>query len=337
MFFTATIIATLLTTSGPQQPPRDRARPAPPAPGAVVARDTAALEAELAAKIAASPATLALYYQLAKLQERRGAFSEAETTLLRALEAAPSDRDAAVVLAGFYNQRGRFEQAIAVLQRLAQADPANPEPYRLIASYSLEKISKDAALAPTEQLTYIMEGVSAADRALGVDADHAPTLIVKNNLLQQRAARETDPVQKQQLLADAAALRNRANQINDRRPPGQPASNASSPRPPMGPAGVPGEMAPVRVGGNIRTPSKVRDVKPIYPPEAQLAGIAGIIIIEATIAVDGRVSDAKVLRSIPLLDQAALDAVRQWEYTPTYLNGVPVPVIMTVTVNFSLQ
>jgi len=61
------------------------------------------------------------------------------------------------------------------------------------------------------------------------------------------------------------------------------------------------------------------------------------VIIEATIGVDGRVLDAKVLRSIPLLDAAALEAVKQWVYTPTTLNGQPVPVIMTVTVNFTLQ
>jgi len=59
--------------------------------------------------------------------------------------------------------------------------------------------------------------------------------------------------------------------------------------------------------------------------------------LEITIGPDGKVSDARVLRSIPLLDQAALDAVRQWVFTPTLLNGVPVPVIMTVTVNFTLQ
>ncbi len=57
------------------------------------------------------------------------------------------------------------------------------------------------------------------------------------------------------------------------------------------------------------------------------------MILEALIGVDGRVADAKVLRSVPLLDQAALDAVRQWEYTPTLLNGAPVPVVMTVTVH----
>jgi protein TonB len=93
----------------------------------------------------------------------------------------------------------------------------------------------------------------------------------------------------------------------------------------------------VRVGGNIKTPTKTRDVKPVYPPIAQSARVQGVVIIEATIGPDGRVKDAKVLRSIPLLDQAALDAVKQWQFTPTLLNGVPVPVIMTVTVNFTLQ
>ena len=63
----------------------------------------------------------------------------------------------------------------------------------------------------------------------------------------------------------------------------------------------------------------------------------GVVILEATIGTDGHVTDVKILRSIPLLDAAALDAVKQWEYTPTTLNGQPVPVIMTVTVNFTLQ
>ena len=84
-------------------------------------------------------------------------------------------------------------------------------------------------------------------------------------------------------------------------------------------------------------PQKTRDVRPTYPPIAQSARVQGIVIIEATIGPDGRVKDAKILRSIPLLDQAALDAVKQWTFTPTLLNGVPVPVIMTVTVNFTLQ
>jgi protein TonB len=95
--------------------------------------------------------------------------------------------------------------------------------------------------------------------------------------------------------------------------------------------------APVRVGGAIRQPTQIKKVNPIYPPIAQSARVQGVVIIEAIIGLDGRVQEAKVLRSIPLLDAAALDAVKQWQYTPTLLNGVPVPVIMTVTVNFTLQ
>ncbi len=94
---------------------------------------------------------------------------------------------------------------------------------------------------------------------------------------------------------------------------------------------------PVHVGGIIRQPQKTRNVDPVYPQMAQAARIQGIVIIEATIGADGRVINARLLRSLPMLDQAAIDAVRQWEFTPTLLNGVPVPVIMTVTVNFTLR
>jgi len=96
-------------------------------------------------------------------------------------------------------------------------------------------------------------------------------------------------------------------------------------------------MAPLRVGGNISPPTKIRDVRPEYPPVAFDAGVMGVVIVEVTVDGKGLVVNTKVLRSVPLLDQAALDAVKQWQFTPTLLNGSPVPVIMTVTVNFTLQ
>ena len=95
------------------------------------------------------------------------------------------------------------------------------------------------------------------------------------------------------------------------------------------------KIATVRVGGQIKPPTKIKDVRPVYPAIAQSAGVTGSVTIEATIGEDGKVSDAKVVRSVALLDQAALDAVRQWEYMPTLLNGVPVPVLTTITVNFT--
>jgi protein TonB len=97
------------------------------------------------------------------------------------------------------------------------------------------------------------------------------------------------------------------------------------------------DRAPVPVGGNIQPPTKVKDAAPIYPAIARSARVEGLVIIQATISPTGKVQDVKILRSIPLLDAAAIDAVRQWEYTPTRLNGTPVAVVMTVTVNFRLQ
>jgi protein TonB len=99
----------------------------------------------------------------------------------------------------------------------------------------------------------------------------------------------------------------------------------------------PVEQQPVRAGGDIEFPVKLRGAPPVYPAIARAAGVQGTVILEATIDVDGSVRDVKVLRSIPLLDQAAIDAVRQWQYSATRLNGVPVPVIMTVTVTFTLS
>lgn len=95
-------------------------------------------------------------------------------------------------------------------------------------------------------------------------------------------------------------------------------------------------VEPVIPGGHIKPPTRIKDVLPIYPEIARSARVEGVVIIQAIIGVDGRVQSAKVLRSKPLLDQAALEAVRAWEYTPTLLNGRPVPVMMTVTVQFKL-
>ncbi len=77
--------------------------------------------------------------------------------------------------------------------------------------------------------------------------------------------------------------------------------------------------------------------KPVYPKEAQDARVQGVVIFELLVGPDGKVKDTRVLRSIPMLDKAAEEAVRQWEFTPTLLNGNAISIIMTVTVNFTLQ
>jgi periplasmic protein TonB len=95
--------------------------------------------------------------------------------------------------------------------------------------------------------------------------------------------------------------------------------------------------APVRAVGEVRPPKLVRRIEPDYPEIARQARVEGIVVLEATTDAYGRVMDVRVLRSIPLLDQAAVDAVRQWVYEPLIINGRPRPVTFTVTVRFVLK
>jgi protein TonB len=107
--------------------------------------------------------------------------------------------------------------------------------------------------------------------------------------------------------------------------------------PPPPPPPLPREVAPMRLHLGIAAPVKVVDVAPKYPAIAQSAHIEGVVILEVVIDARGHVESVQVLRSIPLLDQAAIDAVHQWRFTPARLNGDAVPVVMTVTVNFTLR
>jgi protein TonB len=109
--------------------------------------------------------------------------------------------------------------------------------------------------------------------------------------------------------------------------------NAPPPPPPPPPAPP---QAPRRIGGDIRPPVLVHRVEPTYPELAAKARVEGTVILEAIIDEDGTVQSLKVLRSVPLLDKAAVAAVEQWTYSPVILNGSPVRVILTVTVSFKI-
>jgi protein TonB len=119
------------------------------------------------------------------------------------------------------------------------------------------------------------------------------------------------------------------------------------PTPPLARGGgAPGSPAPsewaaaagaVRIGGRVRPPMKTKNVPPVYPLAAQVERVAGLVILEVIIGTDGKVREGRVTRSVAFLDEAAIEAVRQWEYTPTELDGKPVPVVMTVTVSFNLD
>lgn len=113
-------------------------------------------------------------------------------------------------------------------------------------------------------------------------------------------------------------------------------SGAILPGPPDVGEGGGGDPAPRRAGRDVTPPAKLGGNPPLYPELAKRARIEGDVVIECTIAPSGRVVDVVVTQSIPLLDEAALDAVRTWRYRPTLVDGVPVPVLMTVTVRFRI-
>ncbi len=262
------------------------------------------------------------------MQENRGAYDEAEATLQHARLAEPKNIGVVQALAGFYNRQGHFDRAIEMLESAEQLDPTDPAAPQIVATFYWEKAYKDHKLLPAEQLQYVMKGIAATDRALALKSDYADALTYKNLLLRMRANLETDPVLKQQFLAEADTLRNRAIELNKQRT----AINSSDSGVPLPPPPPPPPPPPAE---GMRQPTKIKDVRPVYPPEALAARIQGVVIVEVSLDTEGHVRGARILRSIPELDEAALTAVRQWEFTPAVSYGTPVPVNMTVTVNFS--
>lgn len=110
--------------------------------------------------------------------------------------------------------------------------------------------------------------------------------------------------------------------------------------PPAPPQPLPEPPPPpkiVRVGQGVREPVRIAGAPPQYPTVAREARVQGTVILEAVINERGRIERVRVLKSQPLLDGAAISAVENWRYTPTLLNGVPVSVLMTITINFTLQ
>ena len=107
------------------------------------------------------------------------------------------------------------------------------------------------------------------------------------------------------------------------------------PPPPPPPPAAP--KGPVRIGGQLTAPALLKRIEPVYPEMASAAQLTGLVILEATVGTDGCVDSVRVLRSRhPFLDKAAVEALKQWQYSPLVLNGIATPFVLTVTFNFSV-
>jgi TonB family protein len=110
----------------------------------------------------------------------------------------------------------------------------------------------------------------------------------------------------------------------------------SSVGPEAPPPPLPVKRDSIRIGSNVQESKLIRKVEPIYPELAKKARVQGKVTLKITVDQEGNVTDASVIEGHPLLDDAAISAVRQWKYSPTFLNGKPVPVMATVTILFNL-
>jgi Ca-activated chloride channel homolog len=110
-------------------------------------------------------------------------------------------------------------------------------------------------------------------------------------------------------------------------------STVQAPPPPPSPV----RREPIRIGGNIQESKLIRKVDPVYPELAKQARVSGTVSLELTVDEEGNVSDARVRNGHVLLNQAAIDAVKQWKYSPTILNGMPIPVLAAANVEFKLD
>lgn len=222
--------------------------------------------------------------------------------------------------------------AAVVQDQAPPRDPIGADAHVRRAQEFWEKATKDTSLTPAQKLDTVLKGIAAADRALATNPYHRDALIWKTSLLRLQAL-DAEPAQREVLIKDAELLRKIALALSE---PQQSGGNVMEFMP-REYKQVVDQLMPVRLGGDIKPPKKVYDVKPAYPPMAQVERVQGVVIVEAVLDSSGRVAAARVLRSIPLLDDAALEAVRQWQFEPPLVDGQPRAVLMTTTVNFKLQ
>jgi TonB family protein len=240
-------------------------------------------------------------------------------------------------------ERAAFDRKAADLEQAAAQQPGNAQAQHLVGTFYYEK-SRDVALSPEERRAYIDRGIAAEDRALGADSEYVEALVYKNILLRTRATMESDPGAQAALVREADALRNRALELSQAQrgkaiPEGTVVS-AGVPPPPPPPPPPGGVSEPVKwvyaettVTATAGAPVKTKDVRPIFAPMVIASGYKGEVVLDANVDTRGKVTQVRVVKSQPMLTQAAIDAVRQWEFDPA-----TVPAggsLITVTANFT--
>jgi len=277
----------------------------------------------------------------------------AQSHFLRALDLEPSNKVALASLASLALNQKKWDEAQQWYEKLTASDPNNADAWysmgfiawsRWYPAYAKARASlgmrpeepgpiKDGGIRADLQGRYgavLESGLRALEKALEINPQYDDAMAYMNLLIRERAdLRDTAEEYKRDVaIADdwvmkaLATKKAKAEQRN---------ANVLTPPPP-----APAPPSRIRIAGNVVEAQRRRDVAPVYPDLARQAGVQGEVRLDVVIDKQGRVSSIRVISGHPLLIPAALDAVKQWEYKPTLLNGQPVEVATEVSVPFVL-
>ena len=263
----------------------------------------------------------------------------AEVEFKRVLNADPNNQMALTSLASLAFNQSRLDEARDWSLRQAAPDPQDKGPHYMIAVIDWRKVNP-ALTAARERLgmrppdpgplsnpelrrelqagllPMVDEGIAQLEEALRIDPQYGDAMTYMNLLIRQRAdLRDT----REEYMSDIAAADAWVQKTIETRQQMQ----AARPTPDQ-----------VRIGTKVQEPNLILRIAPAYPDAARNAGIRGAVRINVIVDKAGRVAQMTLVSGHPLLVQAAMDAVRQWQYKPTLLNGQPIEVVAQVEVNF---
>jgi predicted Zn-dependent protease len=171
------------------------------------------------------------YFVLAQIYEDAGAYDLAEDALTQARQARPDSADVYMRLAGFHSRQGNFPSVVEALEARIGQEPQNPEAYHTLSQYYWDEVFSNFRLDDDQRLEYVLAGIAASDQAISLNNNYAEALIFKNLLLRRQALLVDDFGEAQALIAEADALQQRAEELQQIQRGGGPGPQAAAGQP----------------------------------------------------------------------------------------------------------
>jgi len=301
------------------------------------------------ARLYLATALMSQYIPGAQSPENLELARQAEAEFRRVLDAQPNNTTALASLASLTFQQAKLADSASWYEKLIAADPQNKEAYYSLGVIDWQKwypawmrARSDLGMRPEQpgpltdtavrqrlkqQYSATIEhGISNLENALHLDPQYEDAMTYMNLLIRERADLADSPEQYRREIKEADEWVQKALDTKKAKAAAQ-GIIVPYPEP------LPGMVQRIRVGQNVQAANLIHKVDPVCPADARVQGTVRLKVITDR---DGHVQQIQLISGHPLLVGAAMDAVKQWQYRPTLLNGVPVEVETTVDVEFRL-